>query len=721
MLNALRAAMGGARRFARHPNSEHEQGLVRIAIGVLICVFVLWHTPVAAISLRLALVIGFFLCLSSLILLSIAFHPQPVIARRGLAILNDAAGITCGILYAGELGVPLYLFYLWITFGNGFRFGNAYLYATLAASLTGFSLALLFVDYWQVHRALGAGLWVGMILVGLYFSTLVTRLTRALQQEEAANQAKRSFISSVSHELRTPLNAIIGMTDLLQSTHLDHGQKEMVSSLDNASQLMLALIEDVLDFAKIEAGKVVIEDIDFDLHQLVGGILDIFKYQVNARGLQLVTDIDPDTPGALRGDPHHLRQVLVNLMSNAIKFTEQGGIVLRIRLPASASASAPRDIDHVRLRFEVEDTGIGIGPAAQGRIFDSFVQADESTTRRYGGTGLGTTISRQLVGLMGGELGLRSTLGVGSTFWFELDVCRQQPTLTGAPVALTMSPPPPLPVTPFIPLRLLVADDNATNRTVIRQMLERAGHQCVLAEDGEQVLDQLEQDSFDAVILDMNMPNMNGLEAARAIRFMESPGSHLPLIMLSADVNAETRADCATAGIDHFLSKPIRIDALLQTLDGLILQYGKMRLPAMSQREALVRPLLIQPDAAAVVLNYATLAELDAIGQNPQFVSGLMTGFIVDARSLMAQVEQAREDNDIARLRDVLHALKGSAMSIGALALRSTCAALEDASDADLARDPSAVVALLQDAVTTLLAALDQYQCTRQQLLAKVH
>lgn len=815
MRNLLRSALPLTRRFARHANSEHEQGIVRIAIALLICAFVIWQSERNAALPGLLATVGFFLMLSIALLAHIAWQPQPLPTRRIIAILNDVGGVTYAMFYAGELGVPIYLFYLWITFGNGFRFGKLYLYVALLASLSGFSVVLLTVDYWHKHLPLAAGLWGGMIMVGLYFSTLVARLTAALQLEEAANQAKRSFISSVSHELRTPLNAIIGMANLLHSTALSREQADMVRSLDNASHLMLTLIEDVLDFSKIEAGKLLIEEVEFDLHHLVNSTLDIFTYQASARGLELLVQIDPTAPWALHGDPHHLRQVLVNLMSNAVKFTERGRIVLRIACTAELD-------DCARLLFEVEDTGIGIAAAAQEKVFDSFTQADDSTSRRYGGTGLGTTISRQLVELMGGKLRLRSEVGVGSTFWFELDLRRrtvapqvappdccvlligfdlvdiaeietvlasvdvgwrcapnlvaaltllataaregrkfdlallapglsgtasdpagsklaylrqlvlqlhQAPDSTKMPVMATLATVEPrqsrqqlaemaglanvLPL-PFkatvllnalhalggldqhaapqqpskarLPVegrqyRILVAEDNPTNRIVIHKMLERAGHTCTLVEDGEQALDQIEQQPFDAVILDMNMPVMNGLEASRAIRLLTPPDHHLPILMLSADVSAQTIAECKDAGIDQFLPKPIQIDSLLAALDRLIGLHGVATVHTI--RKPGKAPILLQPVGDAVMLNYATLAELDALGQDPRFVDGLLQAFVTDTKQLMSRLEQAWMAQHYEQTKDLLHAIKGSAMSIGAVSLRVACDVLERRSEVE--------------------------------------
>ncbi len=858
MRNPFPAVLPLTRRFARHPNSEHEQALVRLAIELLIGLGVVFYTPLEKSSLRLLLTLTGFLLVGVLMLAHTAWRPQPMVARRVAAILNDVGGVTCAMLYAGELGVPIYLLYLWITFGNGFRFGKVYLYVSLVLSMAGFMAVLLRVDYWQDHRALGAGLWIGMVLVGLYFSTLVARLTAALQREEAANQAKRSFISSVSHELRTPLNAIIGMANLLNSTRLNREQGEMVRSLDNASHLMLALIEDVLDFSKIEAGKLLVEHIDFDLHQLVNSTLDIFRYQAGARGLALSVHLDPAAPFALRGDPHHLRQVLVNLMSNAIKFTERGHIALRIACVSNAGA-------FVLLRFEVEDSGIGIAPTLQHKVFDSFTQADESTSRRYGGTGLGTTISRQLVELMGGQLGLRSEVGVGSTFWFELDLqVLPNPVLqlpaslrillvgfatealdaltteldnlgiswlasvdsntaraalatapaTGARFTLVMlgavtersaddvvpalrqavhalqqavddpslpvvlcdrsdascsarqtlaqqaglanvlqlplrraeliqalhflvlrrtdDPSPvnaevayngtaPLPAADpvatqrrRVPYRILVAEDNPTNRIVIRKMLERAGHYCSLVEDGEAALDQIDQEDFDAVIVDMNMPVMNGLDATRALRVLML-GRHLPIIMLSADVTAETQAECLAAGIDCFLPKPIQIEKLLDALDTLISRHGIAPPRPTAQRIPSVTPIMLQPLDGEVVLNFATLAELDALGQDRRFVDGVVAGFITDNQQLMARLLHALQNQELAEVRDLLHAIKGSAMSIGAMSVRTHCALMEGLTDAELRHDPMRVVVALRDAFGQLLVALQGFQQQRGQ------
>src|SRR4029453_17350523 len=241
---------------------------------------------------------------------------------------------------------------------------------------------------------------------------------------EAANLAKRRFISMVSHELRTPLNAIIGMADLLRDTLLSREQADMLQTLRGSSRVMLGLVDDVLDFSKIEAGKVLVEKTDFDLHALVNSTCRIVSAQAAAKGVEFVVSIMPEGPPAGRGDPHPLRQVLINLAGNAVKFTEKGSVTVHVSVQAETDAM-------VRLKFSIRDTGIGIPPEAQAKIFESFAQADESPTRRFGGTGLGTTIAKQLVGLLGGGIGLESAPGLGSTFWVEVELDKQ-PERAGA-------------------------------------------------------------------------------------------------------------------------------------------------------------------------------------------------------------------------------------------------------------------------------------------------
>src|SRR5260221_2505439 len=301
---------------------------------------------------------------------------------------------------------------------NVFRSCAAYLLVTLAFCVAGFTAVLFSSEFWIEHRTLGIGLLIGLIALSLYVRRLVTQLFDALARAEAANQAKRRFVSVVSHEMRTPLNAIIGMSDLLRDTAVTREQADVLQTLRNSSRVMLGLVEEVLDFSKIEAGKATIEKIDFDLHALVNSTCRILGAQAASKGVEVVISIMPEVPPQLRGDVRHVRQILINLVGNAVKFTERGSVTVHISGLAEAE-------NGVRLKFSIRDTGIGIAPEAQTRIFESFSQADQSTSRRFGGTGLGTTIAKQLTELMGGRIGMESAVGLGSTFWVELEFEKQ--------------------------------------------------------------------------------------------------------------------------------------------------------------------------------------------------------------------------------------------------------------------------------------------------------
>ena len=402
---------------------EFEQAMFRVAIpGLVLLGFgIYWVGGILGFwsgglsnNQRHALwfTIGFFLfgvCVG----LWILAHPHVSEKRRYTGIFADNAGNTYFMAVSGELGAAVFAVYLFVTFGNGFRYGRRHLFVSQALSLNRVRdrlLVLRLLDTAQMGHRRNPPC---HDLSALRHPPPKGEGLTGKKQAEEANKAKDRFLANMSHEMRTPLNGVIAMADILRDRGLNESQREITETLSNSGQLALAQIEDVLDMAKIEAVCVELETAPFDLGRLLTSTVKVLLPQARYKGLAVITDIEPGASRWFVGDQHHLRQVVLNLLSNAVKFTERGEVSLRARVLETAH-------DVARVRIEVEDTGIGIAPEKQAAIFEPFTQADDSVTRVYGGTGLGTTIARQLAPLMGGKLGLSSAVGAGSTFWFEL-------------------------------------------------------------------------------------------------------------------------------------------------------------------------------------------------------------------------------------------------------------------------------------------------------------
>jgi len=437
-------------RLANRSDSEHEQALLRIAIVGLFLAYMAgfhgWPSEWSPHDLRVVVILATFLLIATAIFAAICHSPAPNVARRLAGMVADCAGCTWYMWVAGDYGFFVIGVYLFITFGNGFRYGLHYLFGCQALCLAGLVSNLLFASYWQQRQVAGVGLLIAMVVLPLYVSTLLKRIQEARARAEEANVAKTTFLANMSHEMRTPLNGIVGVVDLLRTTALSGQQSELVGLLRHSITVLRSLVDDVLDITKIEAGRLTIEVIPFDLHAAINDLIQLLRPHAEAKGLSLRASVDPALEYRVRGDPHHLRQVLLNLLGNAIKFTERGQVTLSVGLKQESA-------DGITARFEVRDTGIGIAPEAQPKIFERFVQADQSTTRKYGGTGLGTTIAKQLVELMGGNIGVESKLGEGSLFWIELPLLRHAEAgedapdrttahaLSGREVTLVVAPP----------------------------------------------------------------------------------------------------------------------------------------------------------------------------------------------------------------------------------------------------------------------------------------
>jgi len=371
---------------------------------------------------------------------------------------------------------------------------------------------------------------------------------------EAASRFKSQFVATMSHELRTPLNAIIGMVELLSKTKLDERQREHVQAINESADALLSIINSILDFSKIEAGKMDLRTTTFSVGSVVSGALDVLALQAREKGLALQVDVDPSIP-AVQGDPDRLRQILLNLVGNAIKFTERGHVGVRVR-PVDPEGPA------LVLRFDVEDTGIGIPPEVVPALFEPFVQADSSASRRYGGTGLGLSIAKRLVEMMGGEIGAEPRAGGGSIFWFTARLTRARETL-----------PHPGRIEPDSTGGLesgvvLVAEDNARLQRLLKLQFDELAVPVRFASDGLEAVDAARTDQFAMIFMDCQMPNMDGYAATQAIRNEEkASGRHVPIVAMTANAFAEDREACLAAGMDDYLAKPVKLAELRNMIE----------------------------------------------------------------------------------------------------------------------------------------------------------
>jgi two-component system sensor histidine kinase RpfC len=536
----------------------------------------------------------------------------------------------------------------------------------------------------------------------------------ARQRADKANEAKGRFVANVSHEMRTPLNGVIAMADVLRETSLNESQREIVDTLGSSANLLLTQIEDVLDMAKIEAGRVQLEQRPFDLSRLITNTIKVVLPQARYKDLTVNTSISADAARWFSGDAHHVRQVLLNLLANAVKFTERGEILLGVSLTKLSESSAT-------ILFEVKDTGIGISPEKQAVIFEPFTQADNSITRIYGGTGLGTTIAAQLVQLMGGIIGLTSTVGVGSTFWFELPLLLSEPqgidltqelAASGGlmPAVAALAAHHPANVTKIRGARILVAEDNATNQRVTQLILESGGHRATIVGNGELALDALERGNFDLALFDLSMPGVSGLEALRLYKYTTS--KPIPILILSANVTTEIIAECNDAGCAEFVPKPVRPSTLLNAIERHLAAVAHQ----IAQRPMLPRveerPTLTVIDTPNVDLG--VLEDLGRLSQDPTFVERLLTGFRSDVQRLVKSISDALAARRYEVAKDAAHALKGGAGSVGATQLVQLAIRFENAGHDVLRMKAAAWTEELVHAADAAFAVLDKHLEERQ-------
>jgi two-component system sensor histidine kinase RpfC len=829
-----RPVLARLRAFCRRLDREPEMALNRLVISALVLSYFLsyaWFDLSEAPDalLTITMIFGAYCATSIALLTHILLRPVRSARRRGLAMLADVAMLTYALQAGGEETTIFFPLYLWIAFGNGFRFGTTYLRAAAGLGLAGFALVCATSVYWQANPHLAFGLLLSLVVLPLYAGKLIRDLSQAKRTAEEASQAKSLFLASVSHELRTPLNAIVGMGELMRLTTLDPEQKDMVGTIRKSADILLSLIDDLLRFSRLEAGRTEVERTDFDLDTVLHDVRSVLSAQARAKGVRLGLHLTGDTPSHLRGDVRHLKEILLNLAGNAVKFTASGAVVIAVRPLDAAQGQA-------RLRFEVRDTGPGIAPEAHERIFERFTQSDASILNRYGGTGLGLAIAKGLAEQMGGEIGVESALGQGSTFWVELPF----ETLEGPGGTAAMRLPPPVPAfvlcgidrprqalidalarqgisalgartaeealgllrelaarpdrralllmdsqglddpyalatmlheqaglreltqilvapaartlragqgtTPFAvvlstpvedvflqralrtahsddldptdsaipaatldqkPLSILVAEDNRTNQRVIAKMLERNHHHVIVVENGDDALDALAAHAFDIVLMDVNMPQLDGIEATKLYRFATLNAPRVPIVGLTADATDETRRRCMDAGMDACLSKPVKPELLARTIAEVTSREAEHAGPVGSDRS--ITPIASHPKYRMSIppaLDASKLEELEALGGDG-FMIAVARDFVKDGTEGLEALRAAVRSGDVQRFRDAAHGLRSACANVGATRLYDRLLSLRQIGAEELARDGAVLLASLKADFDQVHAALE--------------
>ncbi len=762
-----------------------------------------------------------YLALAAIFFVHVQIWPRARAWRCVAVLASDICALSYVAYYSGPAYVGLlYPGYLLIIYGFGFRYGVKWIVASGIMSIVAVGLVVRVSPLWRENDLLAGGLIVGLIIIPAYALNLVRNLWQAKAKAEESARAKSMFVAAVSHDLRTPLNAIIGLGDILAASKLPREEADMARMIGQAGRSLLGQIDSILDFSRLEMSSQPATRDRVDLFAMLRSIRELLDVSAQAKGVRLLLRIDAPTPRWIESNARHIQDSLVNLVGNAIKFTPDGHVEIAVSVARVAG-------DRARLRFEVRDSGIGMGADEQARIFDRFTQANEGIRETYGGSGLGLAIARQLILGLGGEIGVSSAKGFGSTFWFEfdaniaeaerrpnetrrsavyvgsdadfvvaaqagglalavrpdLDPCDRESAVAQVPVIVDLrgraeiqtaerqaaliaqvgrrdavfivadparldlqsraagvstvlrwprdslalaetifaagddereTPQIVQPRAPAHDLAILVAEDNKTNQKVIGKMLSLVGRTATIVDDGHAALDILAQQRFDLVLMDINMPRVDGIEATRRLRLFErSLGRRTPVVALTADVTDETRARCMAVGIDDCVTKPIDLPTLTAAIDRL-LKIDLSATPVETKKTSVDAPVEAgsdEQDAEAAVeddINAGALADLERLG-GADFVREVASQFVADAALILKELAAAAKEGDVEKFRDEAHALRSCSANVGARSIYRLCLSWRQISPEEFAAEGLAHVRKLEQEYDKARAGLAPY------------
>ena len=551
--------------------SEVEQSIMRLFVIFISSIYIIfWLLPRQLSQQDLSIMIAvIYPVLTLLLFVSIKLYPKPSSIRILLGIALDVISLSIFMSFGFEWVLGMSWLYLIIIIGNGLRYGSQYMQFALVASLTGFSIACSVENYWADHFINIIIVYCSILVLSFYINLLLKRLTYAVEAAKLSAKTKSEFLANMSHEIRTPMNGILGMLELAlnDSESLPKPQQKRLRIAKNSADSLLVLLNDILDLSKIEAGKITFESIDFNLKDLITEVVSLLKQNANEKNISLDLSYRSNAGDIFRGDPTKIRQTIINLLGNAIKFTQKGGVKVDIELQKQ---------DHsIQFTCKITDTGIGISAEARQNIFQYFTQADASTTRKFGGTGLGLALSQRFVHAMGGTLKVDSEVGKGSVFSFTLllepakdkqkvrkqnlaDISGKLRVQTEKTQEQTKK-------------KILVAEDNIVNQVVIEQMLIQLNCDVTLKNNGQLLVDTIKekaQHNYDLIFMDCQMPVLDGYAASRQLQdyWKTNASSRIPVIALTANVLPEDKKKCLDSGMDDYLAKPIKKNALIDVL-----------------------------------------------------------------------------------------------------------------------------------------------------------